>query len=242
MKKIFLLSIFLISCFLLKAQNQLPNPFPKTISITGSAEMDVIPDEIYVQVDLKEYKKKNEKIELESIKTNFLTACKAIGIPDSLISIVAYEGYNYNYWYWRKRKKDPDMFAAISYQIKFKDSKKIDELIDNLDDEATGNFQIVKTSHSRIQEFRKQLKIQAVKAAKDKAIYLTEPIGEKLGEAITITEPDDNSVYYYALNKTSNIALKEKFQQDRISSNGDAAIDFKKIKLKYDVKILFALK
>jgi uncharacterized protein YggE len=242
MKKIFSLSILLILCFLLNAQNQLVNPFPKTISVTGSAEMDVIPDEIYVQIDLKEYKKKGEKIELENIKTNFLNTCKTMGIADSLISIVAYEGYNYNYWNWRKRKKDPDMLAAISYQVKFKDSKKIDDLIDHLDDEATSNFQIVRTSHSRIQEFRKQLKIQAVKAAKDKAIYLTEPIGEKLGEAITITEPDDNSVYYFALDKPSNTVLKEKAYQDRYSNNGDAAIDFKKIKLKYDVKILFALK
>jgi uncharacterized protein YggE len=242
MKKILILSMLLTTCCLLKAQNQLPNPFPKTISVNGSAEMDVIPDEIYVQVDLKEYKKRTEKIELENIKTNFLSTCRAIGIPDSLISIVALEGYNYNYWHWRKRKKDPDMLAAISYQIKLKDSKKIDDLIDNLDDEATSNFQIVRTSHSRIQEFRKQLKIQAVKAAKDKAIYLTEPIAEKLGEAITITEPDDSSIYYYAVNKTSNTTLKEKYQIERDSNNGNAPIDFKKIKLKYDVKILFALK
>jgi hypothetical protein len=171
MKKILSVTVLLITCFLLKAQNPILNPYPKTISVTGSAEMEVIPDEIYVQVDLKEYRKKNEKTELETIKINFLNTCRAIGIPDSAISIASYEGNNYNYWYWRKRKKDPDMFAAISYQIKFSDSKKMDELIDQLDDEATANFQIVKTSHSRIQEFRRQLKRQSVKAAKDKAIY-----------------------------------------------------------------------
>jgi uncharacterized protein len=242
MKKILSVTILLVSCLLLKAQNQIPNPYPKTISVTGSAEMEVIPDEIYVQVDLKEYRKKNEKTELETIKTNFLNTCRSLGIPDSAISIASYEGNNYNYWYWRKRKKDPDMFSSISYKIKFSDSKKMDELIDQLDDEATSNFQIVKTSHSHIQEFRRQLKMQAVKAAKDKAIYLTEPINEKLGEAITITEPDDNSVYYYPQNVISNIALKEAKASDNVAGNDNAAIDFNKIKLKYDVKILFALK
>ena len=34
------------------------NPYPKTINVTGSAEMDIVPDEIYVQVDLREYKKR----------------------------------------------------------------------------------------------------------------------------------------------------------------------------------------
>lgn len=186
MKKLSLLFILFVACFFSRGQNQLPNSFPKTISVTGSAEMDIIPDEIYIQVDLREYNKKNEKMELETIKTNFLNACRNISIPDSTISIASYEGYNYNYWQWRKRKRDPNMFASISYQIKLKDSKKMDELIDGLDDEATYNFQIIKTSHSAIQELRRQLKIQAVKAAKEKGIYLTESINEKLGEALLL--------------------------------------------------------
>ena len=118
----------------------------------------------------------------------------------------------------------------------------MDELVGKLDDEATANFQIVKTSHSKIQEFRKQLKIEAVKQAKQKGIYLTEAIGEKLGEAITINEPDENSVYYYTLNQTANASLKESRMIDRSSNNEDAALDVTKIKLKYDVSILFALR
>ncbi len=104
----------------------------------------------------------------------------------------------------------------------------MDELVEKLDDEATANFQIVKTSHSRIQEFRKQLKIEAVKQAKQKALYLTEAIGEKSGEAITINEPDENSIYYHTLNSTANAALKEDKMQDRSSMNDNVAIDFKR--------------
>ena len=58
----------------LNAQERLPvNLYPKTINVSGSADMEIIPDEIYVQVDLKEYKKKGEsKVELEKIKSDFL--------------------------------------------------------------------------------------------------------------------------------------------------------------------------
>lgn len=243
MKKIVLLNFLLVIGILVNAQSQLiSNPYPKTINVTGSAEMEIVPDEIYVQVDLKEYKKKGgDKVEMEVIKSNFLDICKSIGIVDSMISIASYEGSNYNNWNWRRRK-NPDLYGSISYQIKFKDADKMDELVGKLDDEATANFQIVKTSHSKIQEFRKLLKIEAVKQAKQKGIYLTEAIGEKLGEAITINEPDENSVYYYTLNKTANASLKESKMIDRSSNNEDAAIDFKKIKLKYDVSILFALR
>ena len=118
----------------------------------------------------------------------------------------------------------------------------MDDLVEKLDDEATADFKIMRTSHSRIQEFKRQLKIEAVKQAKQKGLYLTEAIGEKLGEAITINEPDENSVYYYTLNKTANAALNANKMVDASSMNENAAIDFKKIKLKYDVIILFALK
>lgn len=242
MKKIILFIIFLNHCVIQHVNGQMiPNPFPKTVTVSGSAEMDIVPDEIFVQVDLKEYKKGGGKQDIEVIKNNFLSACKSIGIADSLITIASYEGNNYNYWRW-KRKRDQELYASISYQVKFKDSNKMDELIEKLDDEATTNFRIVKTSHSRIQDFRKQLKIEAVKQAKQKGIYLTEAIDEKLGEAITIQEPDENSMYYYTLNKMANTSLKEKKMIDGSSEDENAAIDFKKIRLKYDVTIVFALK
>lgn len=68
MKKIALLPVLLICCLLLAAQNQMPDPYPKTISVTGSAEMDIIPDEIYVQVSSKNTGKKMKKSELKQSK------------------------------------------------------------------------------------------------------------------------------------------------------------------------------
>lgn len=247
MKQLIAMFVFVLTVFFTKAQTQPTcNLYPKTISVTGSAEMEIVPDEIYVQIDLKEYKKKGEnKVELEKIKSDFLAKCSSIGLVDSVISIASYEGTNYNYWYWKRRKKDPDMNAGIAYQIKFKDSKKMDQLVDLLDDEATANFQIVKATHSKIQEYRKQLKVQAVKAAKDKGIYLTDAITEKLGEAITIEEPDDNT---FLSSMDNNIRLSQysnSFYRDEAkmkSDGGATAVDFKKIKLRYEVKIIFAVK
>ncbi len=243
MKKVSLLLIVLfITGTSAKPQNQvLQNPYPKTINVNGSAEMEVVPDEIYVQVDLKEYKKKgSDKVNLATIKTNFLSTCKAAGIPDSLISIASYEGSNYNYGMWRRRK-DPDLLSGISYQVKFNDSKKMDDLVDRLDDDATTNFQIVKVSHSKIEQFRKQLKIEAVKQAKEKAMYLTAAIGEGLGDAVTINEPNEEN-NYPVLNNVSNFSLKEVRNSGLLNNNENPAIDFKMIKLKYDVAVVFALK
>ncbi|MBS1512250.1 MAG: SIMPL domain-containing protein [Bacteroidetes bacterium] len=247
MKMKHLLPVLLLSSIVAKAQT-VPscNPFPKTISVSGSAEMEIVPDQIYVQVDLQEYKKKGEnKVDIEKIKTDFLNKCKQVGLPDSVISIASYGGSNYNSWYWKKRKKDPDLYASISYQVIFKESKKMDELVDILDDDATANFQIVKLYHSKMPEFRKQLKIQAVKAAKDKGVYLTEAVNEKLGEAITIQEPEEdaasnnnNGRYYNMANAVSQMRMKE----EKFGDNESGGVSFKKIKLRYEVNVVFALK
>jgi len=218
---------------------QTPNPFPKTITVTGSAELEIIPDEIYVVVTLKEYEKRGTgKIELEKIKTDFLNSCKSIGLPDSAITIAAYEGYNPKTW-WNKKAKD-ELYATIAYQIKFNSSKKIDELVSKLDDNATQNFDVTLVSHSKIQEYRKQVKIQAIKAAKAKAEYLTEAVGEQLGVAVAITENQNEPVApLYNMNQLAYTNTTSTVSGDL---NEGAGLDFKKIRLRMEMNVVFALK
>lgn len=211
----------------------------KNIQVTGSAEMEIIPDEIYVNVELREYDKKGVgKIDIEKIKNNFLFNCKNIGLTEQEISIQNYQGWDHNYWWYKKnKKKNPDMNASITYQIKFSNTKKIDELVKMLDDEATQNFSISKVTHSNIENYKKKLKILAVKDAKEKAIYLAEAIGEKVGEAITINEPTEYN--FYNQNRFANVMMKS---ENYDTANAPMDIDFKKIKLKFDVSVNFVLK
>ena len=213
------------------------NPYPRTITVNGSAEMEIIPDEIYVQVDLKEYEKKGQsKVSIDKIKQDFLANAKAVGIPDSAITIAAYDGYNGNPWLRKKNKKE-ELLASITYQIKLKSSKQMDELVNRLDDNATSNFAIVRTSHSRITQIRKDLKIQAVKAAKEKAQYLASAIDEQVGVAVTINEPGEAFYPMYANMRSSN-----KMMMGDVEQTDQAEVDFSKIKYKFEVTVVFALK
>jgi uncharacterized protein YggE len=236
MKK-FMIILASLVCLQLNAQ-QSSNPFPKTITVSGSAEMELVPDEIYVQVELKEYQKKGEKFTIDRIKSDFLRNLKNLGIPDSAVSIASYEGANGSLW-WRKKKKDKDdeLMATIAYQVKLDGSAKVDQLVNVLDDDATSNFSIIQASHSKINEYRKQLKIQAIKAAREKAIYLADAINEKIGEAISILEPNDDQMGYFLNSRMSN----RQVNQDA-DANDESQIDFKKIKLRFSVNLVFALK
>lgn len=241
MKKFLLSMAILFSLCAVNAQPTDVNNKQKVINVNGTAEMEIVPDEIYVQIMLREYAKKGgPKTDIETIRKNFLKATQSINIPDSNISVQGYQGWDGNYWWYNKnKKKNPDMMAGITYQVKLSSTKKMDELVSKLDDEATEGFSIARVSHSRLQEFKKQLKIQAIRSAKEKAVYLSEAIGEKVGEAIMINDP--NEVDNYPRPVFSNMMMKQS-----ANAEGDQAaepnIDFKKIKLQFDVNVTFALK
>ena len=238
MKSVFLFltaTVFTLTGF---AQNVV-NPYPRTITANGSAEMEIVPDEIYVQVYLKEYEKKGSgKVSIDKIRQDFLTAVRSLGLPDDAVSVANYDAYN-NPWLRKKNKKE-ELYATITYQVKLRNTTQVDQLVDKLDDNATQNFYISRVSHSKIEEFRKNLKIQAVKEAKEKAQYLAEAVNEKIGVAITITEPNEYypPVMYNAM--ASNRMMKAEAQSDAAPDQPQA--DFKKMKLRYDVTVVFELK
>jgi uncharacterized protein YggE len=240
MKKI-LPTLFLILFFQAVVAQQpiyTSNPYPKTITVSGSAEMEVVPDQINVNIQLKEYQKKGDnKKDLETIKAHFLGSARSLGIADSLISIVSYSGQG-DYYTSKKKKKDPDLLASITYQVRFSSSRLMDQLVEKLDDEATQSFAIVSVSHSKLLEYRKQLKIRAIQAAKEKGIYLSEAINESLGNAVTINEPDEWNPYVM-----DNVRMNTQVSNATMDHGGGfSEIDFKKMKLKFNVSVVFALK
>jgi uncharacterized protein len=240
MKKLLIALCTLIS---LSAFSQQDNKIQRTINVNGTAEMEIVPDEIYVQVELREYDKKGTgKIDIGTIKNNFLKAAKSIGLTETDLSVQGYSGWDGNYWLYKKNKKqNPDMKAGITYWVKVNSTAKMDELVNKMDDEATQNFFIAKVSHSKLQEFKKQLKVEAIKAAKEKAVYLAAAIGENVGEAITINEPNEVGYYPTPVYRTANVMMEQKMAG--VGADASAMnVDFKKLKLQFDVNVVFALK
>jgi hypothetical protein len=242
MKKILSGLLAMALLFTAQAQYNENQVRQRTINVSGSAELEIVPDEIYVQVDLREYDKKGSgKVDIETIKNNFIKAAAGIGIADTNITVQGYQGWDGNYWWYKKNKKqNPDMKASISYWVKVPNTKKMDQLVDKLDDEATQNFFIAKVGHSREKEFKRQLKMEAVKAAKEKASYLASAIGESIGHAITINEPGEMNIYQPRV-YASNMRMKQEMLEDA-GAPAAANIDFKKIKYQFEVQTVFALK
>jgi uncharacterized protein len=218
---------------------------PPKITVTGSAEMEFVPNEIYMNFSLKEYMSApRKKIKLDTIKAEFLKLCKASGIADSNISISSYTGNeNWNYYWYMKRRSDPDFMGSISYTVKVSTPDKLYKIVEGLNEKATDNFYISKTSHSKIEEFRKDVKTKALIAAKTKAEYLAKSIDEEIGEALLIQEVDDSYSGSYYSNEESNYS--NKISQTALRSlddNESLSPTFQKKKLRYEMKVEYRLK
>lgn len=241
MKRMFFTLLLPASLILNQVQAQQPTPLQKTVHVQAVAEMEIVPDEVYVQVHLQEYDKKGSgKVDINSIKNEFLNRMKKLGLTEKEVTVQNYSGYDGNNWWWRKNKKrNPDLKASVQYLLKLNSVKQIDEVVKNLDDEATENFYIQKLTHSRIEEYKKQLKIQALKDAKEKAGFLAEALGAQLGDVLQINEPNEIVYGPYPMRETMNMRMAK---SEQAADEPALDVDFKKIKIKMEAPISFLLK
>ena len=236
--KLFLLAVILLPAVPSLSQTIIQQPPVRKIVVNGSAEMEVVPDEVYVNFVLKEYDDTRKvKVGIDAIKKEFLTACEKTGIPKENIAVEGVSGSAFENWYIRKRKKEPDFKATITYIIKFSTSKMLDDLIPKLNDEAVANMYISRKQHSLMESYRKQTKINATKAAKEKAEYLAASVGEKVGKTLLLEEIETGGPYPMMMK--SNMAMDMESGQEPYG--GETSLPFEKIKIRYETRAEFEL-
>lgn len=236
---------FLAGCLFLSlttmtvfGQQAQPQQKIRKIVVTGSSEMEVDPDQIHVNFLLREYHdNKKQKVGIDAIKKEFLSACEKAGVPKENIRVEGMGGHAYDQWFIRKRKQDPDFMATITYTILFSSTRGIDDLVPKLNDEAVQNMYISKMTHSRMEALRKEVKIKATQAAKEKATYLAESIGEKIGGALLIEEIDQGVVY--PLMMKSNVMMD--MAEGAPAYGGETSMPFEKIKIRFETRGEFEL-
>ncbi|MXV49351.1 DUF541 domain-containing protein [Pedobacter sp. HMF7647] len=209
----------------------------RKIEVTGTAETEVTPDIIYVAVSLKEYFKDNankKKVSIDELERQLQTAVLNAGISKENFTINNVSSYT-DYW---NKKKDPNYLASKQYRIKITDLTKYNQIINSVDSKGIAYTNIESYDYSKIESLKKDLKIKALQAAKDKATYLASAVGDQVGKALEIQEINNESYpqpYYRA-----NVMMKSDAMSAEAAPMPD--IDFKKIKLNYQMRTVFELK
>ncbi len=204
------------------------------IEVTGKAELELIPDQIFIKIILNEKDSKN-KVSLSQMEKDLVTKLKEIGI--NVETQLAIKDISSNFKSYLIGKSD--VLVAKEYQLIVSDGKTACKVFVELEKVGISNVSIDKLDHSKISEHRQQVKIEAIRAAKEKAQNLAQAIGQNAGRAIYIQELD-RQLY---VNQLSNAVM---YMRDAKSNNSEDSsaysFEFEKIKLEYSILTRFELK
>lgn len=210
----------------------------RTIDVTGTAEMLIVPNEFTFKITLRERFENKEKITIEKQEEALKKELSAIGVDVQKELTIADISSIYTS---QKRKKD--VIGSKDYQLKINDLSKIEKLQQIADKLDVGQLDLTEATHSDLAKFRKETKMAAIRAAKVKAEYMLEAIGDKLGKTIRVQEVIDYGEYqtYNSRMQTGIISSNTSFNmQDELKSG--EILGFSKIKLKYNVAVTFEIK
>lgn len=205
------------------------------IEVTGKAIMQIIPDEIYLKILINE--KENRGKSLIELENSMIAKLQEIGIETNKdFSIIDYTSNFKDYWIVKS-----DIVLTKEYQLLVRNAKVAGKVFQELQKLGISNISIDRIENSKIQEYRQEVKINAIKAAREKANSLAIAIDQTIGKAIYIQELDNNYMNRMA-GKAAGMQIRAANSITSIANSQEPEIEFEKIELDYSVIVRFELK
>ncbi len=238
MKNIFLLATMLLAIHNYAQTNANPDTRP-IIDIIGYAEMDVIPDEIYLRIVLREYMDNKVKVSIAQMEQDMVTRLKSAGLNVADLVMSDASGT-----YVRVRWNEKDLLTSKDYSLKVATAEQAGKVFQALEDVKHVQVSIARVWHSKMEELKADVHKKAIRNAKEKATYLLAELNKKCGDPVYITET--------TVNKTANLnGLDANFGNVRYLQSNDysgdklglssATIQFEKMKITYSLSVSFLI-
>ena len=236
----------IISCGMMRAQDGVPYDEKfRYIEVTGTSEVEIIPDEIHFVIGIKEYfeeefdgvskpEEYRTKVRIEDIESQMREALHSIGITDNDIRTQDVGDY------WRERGLD--FLIGKNLDITLHDFTMIDRIISVIDTKGVSSMRIGEMTHKDILKYHEQGKKDALLAARDKAEYMAEALGEKIGKVLSIVEHGGGTDHYTVVQNSKLRMDSAAFGSAEAAPAASASDAFRTIKYTYSVTCRFALK
>ena len=149
----------LLTCGTLAAQDAPYDEQFRYIEVTGTSEVEIIPDEIHFVIGIKEYFEEEfdgvskpedyrTKVRIETIESQMRKALHSIGITDSDIRTQDVGDY------WRERGLD--FLIGKNLDITLHDFTMIDKIISVIDTKGVSSMRIGEMTHKDILKYQEQ--------------------------------------------------------------------------------------
>ncbi len=209
----------------------------RMIEVSGSAEQMVTPNEFTFKITILERLDKKDKITIEQQEASLRTELTRIGI-DPVKDLSVYD-LSSNYI---PRKKIREVLGTKDYRLKITDISKIAPLTELIDRLNISKLDLIASEHSEMTRLRRETKIEAMKAAKEKAAYLLGAIGERIGKPIYIKEVEETSRFQLdGLSSNSNISVSNGRRITDSNTDSDSDLSFTQTKIRFVIEAKFEI-
>lgn len=233
MKKnlLFFLTSLAALCFVgggVQAQNAEPTP---TISVVGSAQIKVEPDEIFLSILLDESDSKG-RVTLEEQRKELFVALQACGIEiEKQLSVVGMQST-----YDRRRES----LAASQYELKVGSAAKAREVMAELNAHGIAHVAITRAACSQPARYQQEARKAAILNARMRAEELAEAIGQSVGACYEIVDRNTEVVPAFYARKATRRNLGE--SADMISfEEAEPEVSFEALEINYHLSAKFYL-
>ncbi|WP_300284877.1 SIMPL domain-containing protein [uncultured Alistipes sp.] len=230
-----LLALFAASLFALtlaaQEKNFIDEPY---IEVTGRAEMEVVPDRIYLRIVINEKDNKG-KVSVEQQEKEMFKQLKSIGIDLEKQLSVQDMSSDLQTYFLRKNA----ILSTKAYQLEVNSAAQLGQAFEALQKAGISDVNIEKTDISNIEELRREIRVKAIQAAQKNAQVLAEAIGQEAQWAIYIQD------YGFNMRPYANVLMtKSAMTMDAAAGVEESgpALEFEKTKIEHSVMARFVLK
>lgn len=202
------------------------------MEVTGKADLEVVPDEIYIRINLSENESKG-KISLDQQENEMFRRLESLNLDLEKNLVMQDQSADLRTFFLRKDA----VLGTKTYLLKVSTATQVGQVFRTLAEMGVSDMNIERTDVSNMDELRQKVRAAAAVAARQNAEVLAQAVGRQAGKALYIQD------YSYNARPYSNVMLaKSSAALDSAMSGGtQVSLEFEKIKIEHSVMIRFAL-
>ena len=208
------------------------------IEVSGTAEKEIIPDQIYISMVIREKYSGKIKITIEEQEEKLKSSIRSLGIDLANLSLS-----DANADYVRVRWSKKDVLTKKDYILMVSDATTVGQVFAELEKLEITDASISRVSHSRMDSLKKEIRIMAIKDAKEKADYLLAAIGEQTGKALIVKENDGSGTTFRGARSEGTAYYIDGVRVvGKVKLNEEEGVEFQKIRIKVEIYVKFSIK
>ena len=230
MKKL-LLSLVAVAMLSLWAYDAQAQDFHQTIpsvSVNGSSQVKVTPDEIYLRITLDEGDTKGKDV-IELQRKRLFSALKRCGVDvEKQLTLLDMSSE-----YFRRGNS----LATTQYELKLTSAEAVKEVFESLEKYGISNVTVSRTACSKIDDYRRQARQEAIRNAQSRARDLAEAIGQSIGACFEINDYTSEARVTGSRVMMAKNAVADMTAEEFAEPN----VEFEQIVINYNVSAKFVL-